>query len=118
MDAFENRIEEIALDVGIAVDNLARSSDVDLLYLTSIGFLVVITIAIVSALVTYKTILRQPTKGGNAPTPVSMAASLFGRRNNPQGDQQPNNTDGAPNRGLAEAAFDILASPMNMFRRN
>ena len=54
MDAFENRIEEIALDVGIAVDNLARSSDVDLLYLTSIGFLVVITIAIVSALVTYK----------------------------------------------------------------
>ena len=40
--------------MGIAVDNLARSSDVDLLYLTSIGFLVVVTIAIVSALVTYK----------------------------------------------------------------
>ena len=54
IDAFENRIEEIALDVGIAVDNLARSSDVDLLYLTSVGFLVVVTIAIVSALVTYK----------------------------------------------------------------
>ena len=54
IDAFENRIEEIALDVGLAVDNLARSSDVDLLYLTSVGFLVVVTIAIVSALVTYK----------------------------------------------------------------
>ena len=54
VDAFENRIEEIALDVGIAVDNLARNSDVDLLYLTSIGFLIVITIAIISALVTYK----------------------------------------------------------------
>ena len=54
VDAFENRIEEIALDVGIAVDNLARSSDVDLLYLTAVGFLVVVTIAIVSALITYK----------------------------------------------------------------
>ena len=54
VDAFENRIEEIALDVGIAVDNLARASDVDLLYLTSVGFLVVITIAIASALFTYK----------------------------------------------------------------
>ena len=54
MDAFENRVEEIALDVGIAVDNLTRGTDVDLLYLTSVGFLVVLTVAIVSALMTYK----------------------------------------------------------------
>lgn len=53
-DAFENRVEEIAIDVGIAVDNLARSSDIDLLYLTSVGFLIVVTLAIVSALATYK----------------------------------------------------------------
>lgn len=54
INAFENRIEELALDVGIAVDNLSRSSDIDLLYLTSIGFLIVVTVAIVSGLMTYK----------------------------------------------------------------
>lgn len=54
IDFFENRMEELALDVGIAVDNLSRSSDIDLLYLTSIGFLIVVTVAIVSGLMTYK----------------------------------------------------------------
>ena len=44
----------MALDVGIAVDNLSRSTDIDLLYLTSVGFLIVVTIAIVSGLITYK----------------------------------------------------------------
>ena len=54
INSFENKVEEIALDVGVAVDNLSRSSDIDLLYLTSIGFLIVVTIAIVSGLITYK----------------------------------------------------------------
>jgi len=54
VDAFENRIEEIALDVGIAFDNLTGNGDVDLLYLTSITFLIIITVAIVSALFSYK----------------------------------------------------------------
>ena len=44
----------MALDVGIAVDNLSRSTDIDLLYLTSVGFLIVVTIAIISGLITYK----------------------------------------------------------------
>ena len=50
----ENRIEEIALDVGIAFDNMTGKGGVDLLYLTSVSFLVVITIAIISALFSYK----------------------------------------------------------------
>lgn len=57
MSAFENHIEEMALDVGIAIDNMAKSSgtsSIDLLYMTSIGFLIIVTIAIVSALFQYK----------------------------------------------------------------
>ena len=57
MNAFENHIEEMALDVGIAIDNMAKSSgtsSIDLLYMTSIGFLIIVTIAIVSALFQYK----------------------------------------------------------------
>lgn len=48
----ENRLEEIALDVGIAFDNMS-SGQIDMLYATSIGFLVIITIAIVGALFSY-----------------------------------------------------------------
>ena len=54
VDAFENRIEEIALDVGVAFDKLTGNGEVDLLYMTSIGFLIVLTVAIVSALFSYK----------------------------------------------------------------
>ena len=54
VDAFENHLEDIALDVGVAMNNLVRENSVDALYLTSIGFLFIITIAIVSGLVTYK----------------------------------------------------------------
>ena len=54
VDAFENHLEDIALDVGLALDNLVRDNSVDLLYLTSIGFFFILTIAIVSGLVTYK----------------------------------------------------------------
>ena len=41
-----------------------------------------------------------------------MAASMLGRRDSPTSGDQP------ANRGMAEAAFDFLANPMNMFRRN
>ena len=54
MDAFEHHIEEIALDVGIAFDNMTGNGEVDLLYMTSVSFLVFITFAIVSALISYK----------------------------------------------------------------
>lgn len=54
VDAFEHRIEELALDVGIAFDNMTGSGDVDLLYMMSISFLIFITVAIVSALISYK----------------------------------------------------------------
>ena len=55
-----------------------------------------------------------------------MAASLLGRRgaDPPQGDNRQHNSNNdtaaaqQPNRGLAEAAFDFLASPMNhLFKR-
>ena len=51
---FEDRIEEMALDVGIAIDNLSARGDMDLLYMTSVAFLLVITVAIVSAIASYK----------------------------------------------------------------
>lgn len=54
IDAFENHIEELALDVGIAFDNMTGGSQVDLLYMTSVSFLIFITFAIVSALISYK----------------------------------------------------------------
>ena len=78
LDAFENHIPDIALDLGLAVDNLVRDNSVDLLYLTSVGFFFILTIAIVSSLVTYKSIIKKPEKGGNMPT----ASSLFGCRDN------------------------------------
>ena len=95
INSFENKVEEIALDVGVAVDNLSRSSDIDLLYLTSIGFLIVVTIAIVSGLITYKQskpiffvyyylssfiyiVLKHTTKGGERPSTKAMAATLLG----------------------------------------
>ena len=54
VNAFENKIEEIALDVGIAFDNMtAGQGGVDLLYLTSVSFLFLITVAIVAALFSY-----------------------------------------------------------------
>ena len=37
----------------MAFDRLADSTEVDLLYVTSIGFLIVLTLAIVSSIVTY-----------------------------------------------------------------
>ena len=54
VDAFENRIEELALDVGIAFDNMTGNGEVDLLYTTSISFLIFITVAIISGLISYK----------------------------------------------------------------
>ena len=56
LDAFENKIEEMALDVGVAFDNMTagKSGNIDLLYVTSIGFLFVLTVALVSALYVYK----------------------------------------------------------------
>ena len=54
INGFETRIEEMALDVGIAIDNLNARGDMDVLYMTSIAFLLVLTIAIVSAISSYK----------------------------------------------------------------
>ena len=54
IDAFENHIEELALDVGIAFDNLTGNGSLDILYATSMAFLFVVTFAIVGALYSYK----------------------------------------------------------------
>ena len=54
LNGFESRIEEMALDVGIAIDNLNSRGDMDVLYMTSVAFLLVLTVAIVSAIASYK----------------------------------------------------------------
>ena len=40
--------------MGIAIDNLTRNSDVDLLYITSIGFFFIIMLALITAFYSYK----------------------------------------------------------------
>jgi len=54
MDAFENGIEEIALDIGIVFDKLTGNGGIDLLYMTSITFLIIITVSIIGVLFSYK----------------------------------------------------------------
>ncbi len=54
MEAFENGIEEIALDIGIVFDNLTGNGGIDLLYMTSITFLIIITVTTIGVLFSYK----------------------------------------------------------------
>jgi len=54
MDAFENGIEEIALNIGIVFDNLTGNGGIDLLYMTSITFLIIITVSVIGVLFSYK----------------------------------------------------------------
>ena len=49
----EYRLSEIATNVGNSWNRMSETGEIDLLYATSIGFLVVITIAIVAALFSY-----------------------------------------------------------------
>ena len=66
-------------------------------------------------------VLKQPTKAGNRLSAHSMAASLLGRRESNDNNNSANATAGEDNgeaqKGLAEIAFDFLASPFSAFSR-
>ena len=144
---FENKVEEIALDVGIAIDNLTKNSDVDLLYMTSIGFFFIVMLALCTAFYSYKerkclklthfsmffshfvmllsTVMKaQPLKGQERPTAQAMARSLIGgnkhdKPNNPEEEEDKNNDDDVKSsRSVTEIAYDYLVSPMNIFKRD
>mgnify|MGYP006982832450 CR=1 FL=1 len=53
LDAFENQVQEMALNAGLAFDNMTGGGQIDLLYATSVSFLIVITVAILAALFSY-----------------------------------------------------------------
>ena len=53
IDALEYRMSEIASNIGQSWNNMSSTGEIDLLYATSIGFLVIITVAIVAALFSY-----------------------------------------------------------------
>mmetsp|Transcript_12048 Transcript_12048/g.16353 ORF Transcript_12048/g.16353 Transcript_12048/m.16353 type:complete len:80 (+) Transcript_12048:601-840(+) len=75
----EYRLSEIASNVGTTWNNMSETGEIDLLYATSISFLVVITVAIVAALFSYHRMLKQPVKAGGArPSMRAMASSIFG----------------------------------------
>ena len=57
--------------------------------------------------------LRQPAKGGNPQSARSMAASMFGKKNQPAAGGDP---QGDAPKGLAEAAFDFMTSPLALFQ--
>ena len=40
--------------MGIAIDNLTHNSDMDLLYMTSIGFFFIVMLALITAFYSYK----------------------------------------------------------------
>ena len=40
--------------MGIAIDNMTKNSDTDLLYLTSIGFFFIVMLALITAFYSYK----------------------------------------------------------------
>ena len=49
----EHGLSEIATNVGTSWNNMSQTNEIDLLYATSVGFLIVITVSIVAALFSY-----------------------------------------------------------------
>lgn len=73
-----------------ALDNMTSKQDLDVLYVTSIAFLIVLTTAIVSSIISYRNLVKEPQKQKN------------------KGNGQPS----SPN-GILERAFDQVADPNN-----
>ena len=128
IDAFENHIEELALDVGIAFDNLTGNGSLDILYATSMAFLFVVTFAIVGALYSYKQsklhlksidtpsvfqsiVLKQPTKGGTPPQ--GLASAMFNRKPSNNNNNNSAAADGEQPAGL----LDFMTAPFSQIRR-
>lgn len=66
--------------------------------------------------------VKQPIKGNKKSPANAFAASLFGRDASPNNpNDQPagdgDNEDNNNNKGLAEAAFDLMVTPFTAFRR-
>jgi hypothetical protein len=62
---FQNALDEVS--------SFGEKQDLDLMYITSIGFLFIFTIAIVTSLVSYRNLLDQPMKKRNG-TPDGQPA--------------------------------------------
>ena len=123
IDAFENQIEVMALDVGIAFDNLTGNGSLDFMYAMSMAFLFVVTFAIAGALYSYKQsklqqfqkmtlffaiVLKQPTKGGQPPP------SIFNRRPNQPAAQNNNPQPADPS---PAGLLDFMTSPFTTIQK-
>ena len=118
--AIEQNLEHFVIGVQAAVGTVINTENVDLLYVTSISFLFVLTIAILSAIVQYRNskYLHDLSNKG-----CLLVVSQSQRQRN--GKPHPNEVNGTPaagmppretegrNPGVLEQAFDQLTDPTN-----